>query len=138
MKNSIENQELSLNEPFVYSCGERASSSFYPNGLGVSANLYFSIKDGEVLPTNIEYTTETINDGMKIAIEVASNGYIIKANSKTVIAESVYDMKAKVEELTLTKEDFKFAYDPELHNFINITDSIALIYQDIAEKSAAA
>ncbi len=138
MTNSFDNQELELGQPFVYSDGDRASATFYPSGLTASATLNFSIKEGEVLPTTIEYTTETLNDGQKITVEVAANGYIIKSSGKTMVTESVYDMKTKIEEMTMLKEDFKFAYDFGEHNFVNLSDTIQLIEQDLAEKSAAA
>ncbi len=136
MKNSFDNQELELGQAFIYSDGLRASASFYPSGLGASATLNFDIKDGKVFATTIEYSTETLNDGKKITIEIASNGYIMKSGGETIIAESMYDMKTKIEGMALVTEHFKFAYDMDEHNFTNFNETVNYIYNKVQEQAA--
>ena len=137
MQKSFEDQNLELNTPFVYSDGLHASVSFYPHDIKTNATLKFKIDNGEVVPTTINYSTEQLNDGKKITIEIASNGFIIKADGKTHIAESEYDMKSKIEELSIEKHDYEFKYDPEVQNFTNLDATIELIHVDLDEKAAA-
>ncbi len=138
MPYSFENQKLDLSAPFVYSDGLHASANFYPHELRSSAVLKFVMKDGEVIPTNITYSTEELNDGKKISIEIASNGFIIKSEGKTHIAEGEYDMKSKIEELAIEKNDYEFAYEEDVQIFINMAETIELIQDALTERAAAA
>ena len=62
--------------------------------------IYEQNKDGAYYPSFIRYGEKVLDVGKKVQIEVASNGFIIKQGTHTVICESKWDLESKVRELT--------------------------------------
>lgn len=98
----IENLYHNEDEPNI------AKSYFHNNRYddlveGDVTNREFMIDFDKDNRLSVKLSYQVINDGDKISIEVASNGFIIKANGTTTISKNQYDLEIKIKGLAYTQ-----------------------------------
>ena len=100
-----------------------AEASFYTSGVD-SAVLVCNIIDGEAVPDKVRFTVKEKSVGTKINVEVVENGFIIKIDSKTRVAESEWDMKQVIEKAIVIENIESFDYDEDMHKFKNLSETL--------------
>lgn len=134
MKNHVlDTNNTDLSKAYKYSNGN-AASSFYMHDLD-DAQLMFTVEEEDgaytVTPTVITYKIKHLNSGAKITVEVLNNGYTVKKGSDSFIVGDLYDLRTKMEELSISEDDYRVDYDPEVHSFSNIDAIITNLIEEL-------